>query len=94
VRVEKYACCVSNSALTNATPKIPSTKTFQKIPKSVVVQHIGVGAGKILGLRMIFARILPNLPEKLHKKVTFKKKFLCYFERRWVPFLLIFSGVC
>jgi len=27
-----------------------STKTFQKIPKSVVVQHIGVGAGKILGM--------------------------------------------
>jgi len=51
-----------------------------------VVQH--VGAGNILGVRMIFARILPNLPEKLHKKVTY------YFGRRWVPFLLIFSGVC
>jgi len=25
VRVEKYACCVSNRALTNATPKIPRT---------------------------------------------------------------------
>jgi len=23
-----------------------------------------------------------------------KKVFLCYFGRRWVPFLLIFSGVC
>ena len=61
----------------------------------MVVQHIGVGAGKILGVRMIFARILPNLPEKLHKKVTYKKKvFLCYFGRRLVAFLLIFSGVC
>jgi len=36
---------------------------YQKIPKSVVVQHIGV-AGKFLGVRRIFARILPNLPEK------------------------------
>jgi len=93
VRVEKYACCVSNRALTNATPKIPRTlpKHSKKIPKSVVVQHIGAGAGKILGVRMIFALILPNLPEKLHKKVTSKKKVFMLF---WVLFLLIFSGVC
>jgi len=47
---------------------LEQTKTFQKIPKSVVVQHIGVGAGKILGVRMIFARILPNLPKNSIKK--------------------------
>jgi len=41
----------------------------------MVVQHIGVGASKILGVRMIFARILSNLSEKLHQKVTYKKKF-------------------
>jgi len=73
---------------------LEQTKTFQKIPKSVVVQHIGVGAGKILGVRMIFARILPNLPKNSIKKWPTKKSFLCHFGRRWVPFLLIFSGVC
>ena len=68
MRVEKYARCVSNRTLTNATPKIPRTvpKHSKKSPKSVVVQHIGVGAGNILGVRMIFARILSNLPEKRH----------------------------
>jgi len=40
-----------------------------------VVHHIGVGASKISGVRMIFAQILPNLPENIHKKVTYKKKF-------------------
>ena len=56
-----------------------STKTFQKIPKSLVVQHMRVGAGKILGVLMIFARILPNLPKKTHKKVTYKKKLFVLF---------------
>jgi len=41
-----------------------------------VVQHKGVGAGKILGVRMIFVRILPNLPKNsiksdLEKKVLY-----------------------
>jgi len=45
----------------------------------MVVQHIGVGASKILGVRMIFARILSNLSEKLHQKVTYKKKFFMWF---------------
>jgi len=40
---------------------------------------------------MIFARILPNLPKKLHKKVTYKKKF---FYVILGAILLIFSGVC
>jgi len=31
---------------------------------SCMVNTIGVGAGKILGVRRIFARIFPNLPEK------------------------------
>ena len=62
----------------------------------MVVQHIGVGAGKILGVRMIFARILPNLPEKLHKKVTYKKKVFPVILGAvgCQGFLLIFSGVC
>jgi len=96
VRVEKYACCVSSRALTNATPKIPRTvpKHSKKIPKSVVMQHIGVGAGKILGVRMIFARIPPNLPVKLHQKWPTKKRFLCYFGRRWMPFCSYFQGFC
>ena len=38
------------------------------------MQHIGVGAGTFLGVRRIFARILPNVPEKKTKgKVTSKK---------------------
>ena len=47
----------------------------------MVVQHLGVGAGKTLGVRMIFALILPNLLEKLHKKVTYKKVFMLF----WAP---------
>jgi len=41
-------------ALTNATPKIP--RTVPKIPKSVVVQHIGEEAGKFLEVGRIFAQ--------------------------------------
>ena len=55
-----------------------------------MVQYIEVEAGKILGVRMIFAQIHPNLPEKFHKKVTYKKSVMLFR----VPFLLIFSGVC
>jgi len=29
-----------------------------------IAEHIGVGAGKFLGVRRIFDRISPNLPEK------------------------------
>ena len=65
---------------------------YQKIPKTVVVQqHIGIGAGKFLGVRRIFARILPNLPEKKPWKATSKQKLFMLF---WAPFLLIFSGAC
>jgi len=39
---------------------------------------------------MMFARILPNLPEKLHKKVTYKKKFFMSF---WVPLGAIFAHI-
>jgi len=63
----------------------------------VVVQHIRSGAGKILGMR-IFARIVRNLPEKLHKKVTYKKKFFyvilgavgCHFCSYFQAFAKIF----
>jgi len=42
---------------------------YQKIPEYVVMQHIGVEAGQFFGGRRIFARILPNLPEKkIHKR--------------------------
>jgi len=57
-----------------------------------VVQHIGVGAGKILGVRMIFARILPNLPKKLHKKVTYKS-FLCYFGCHFCSYFQAFAKI-
>ena len=41
-----------------------SLEHYQKIPKSVVLQHIDVWADTFLGVRIIFARILPNLTEK------------------------------
>ena len=62
-----------------------------------MVQHIGVRAGKILGVRMIFSRILPNLPKKLHEKVTYKKKFVvlgvvgCHFCSYFQAFAKIFK---
>jgi len=37
---------------------------YQKIPKSVVVQHTGKRAGKVLRVQRIFSRILPNLQDK------------------------------
>ena len=46
---------------------------------------------------MIFARILPNLPEKRHKKVTYKKNVHvtlgavgCYFYSNFQAFAQIF----
>jgi len=56
----------------------------------MVVQAIGVGARKIVGVRMISARILPHLPEKLHKKVNYKKKFFMLF---WAPWGAIFAHI-
>ena len=62
---------------------------FSRAPSREAVEElsIGVGAGKVLGVRRIIARILPNLPEKSSKKVTFtKKKHLMWF---WAPFFQI-----
>jgi len=65
---------------------------YQKLPKSVVVHHIGERAGTFFGMRRIFARILPNLPEiSSIKKWPPKRKLFMLFS---APFLLIFSGVC
>jgi len=64
-----------------------STKTFQKILKSVVVQHIG--AGKILGVRMIFALILLTCPKKSIKS-DLQKKFFVFF---WLPLGAIFAHI-
>ena len=54
---------------------------------------------QILGVRRIFARILPNLPAKTPEKVTSKK--LCSFGRHifhikasWAPFCSYIQGVC
>ena len=54
-----------------------------------MVQHIGVGAGKIFGVRMIFARILPNLLEKLHEKWPTKMLFMLF----WTPLGAIFAHI-
>jgi len=50
----------------------------------VVVQQV---AGTFLGMRNIFARILPNLPKK---KLQPKKKFFMFF---WEPLCAIFSHI-
>ena len=62
-----------------------------------MVQHKRVGAGKILGVWMIFARILPNLPEKLHKSDLKTKVFYvilgavgCHFCSYFQAFAKIF----
>jgi len=52
----------------------------------VVILSISVGANKFLGLRRIFARILPNLPEKLQKK----KKVISKRKAQHVVFGAIF----
>jgi len=39
----------------------------------ITVMAIGVGAGKFLGVRRNFARILPNLPEKYFKTSDLQK---------------------
>jgi len=60
----------------------------------VVVQQIAVKAGSFLGMRKIFARIIPNLPEKiLHEKRLPKTKLFMLFWAPLAPFLLIFSGI-
>jgi len=43
-------------------------------PKCTVPEHIGVGAGKFLGVRRNFAQISPNLPEKNSKENDLKKR--------------------
>ena len=55
--------------------------------------HGCIGVGKFFGLRRIFARILPNLPEKKNsiKKWPPKQSSSCYFGRHWASILLIFS---
>ena len=69
---------------------------------------IGVGAGKFLGVRKIFARIFPNLPERFwatlltnffpkdHEDLFFgmtsKKGLHVFFCKRWAPFYEIKQG--
>jgi len=53
-------------------------------PKSFNFSFIGAGAGKILGVRRIFVRILPNVPEKTPNKQSDLQKKLCM--RFWAPF--------
>ena len=50
---------------------------------------MSVGASKYSGMRRIFARFFPNLPEKTPKKWLPKKRIIC-----WAPFCSYFQGVC
>jgi len=79
-------------ALTNASPKI--LEQYQKIPKSVVMHHIGKAAGKFFGVGRIFARILPNLPEKNSIKSDLQKESSsCNFGRHSCPYFQEFSQI-
>jgi len=56
---------------------------------------IGVGAGKYLGVRRIFARISPNLPEKFLGKflrISSHEDLFGLTSKRRVPFLQIKQG--
>jgi len=83
-------------ALTNATPKFPRTKISleqknpYKIPKSVVVQHIGVGAGTFWGCEGFLPQFSLTCSKKLHKKVKSMKNISCYFGRPWGHFCSYF----
>jgi len=75
---------------------------------SCMVSTIGVGAGKLLGVRKIFARIFSNLPEKVWATLptnffpqrswrsffgmTSKKVLHVFFCKRWAPFYEIKQG--
>ena len=71
--------------------EVNSTRIGMKLP-------MGVGAAKLLGVRRIFARISPKLPEKRlgnflceqFLKQTFwddlHRKVFMWFCKRWVPF--------
>ena len=82
--------------------------TFGPICKNIFGQplDISVGAGKFLGMRRIFPRSHPNLPEKfcvtfankfsLIKNpfgVTSKNRIHVFFCKRWAPFLPRFSEI-
>jgi len=54
----------------------------------VMVQHIGAEAGKCLGVRRIFARILPNLPLKISINSKIKLFILC-----WAPLRAIVANI-
>jgi len=58
---------------------------YKKILKSVMLQQ---GAGKFLEMRSIFARILPNVPEK--KLRPLKQKLFMFF---WAPLSAIFAHI-
>jgi len=57
---------------------------------------IGVGAGKFWGVRRIFARIFPNLPEKNPKKVLHTVLGAIFFKSKHAGrhFCSYFQGVC
>jgi len=67
--------------------------------KHVAREHIGVGAGKFLGMRRIFAQTSPNLPEKHSKENDFKKRLQfmlvpASFLPKFYPNLPKFSLLC
>ena len=65
-------------------------------------EHIGVGAGKFLGVRRIFAQTSPHLPEKNSKENDLKKTIASHFklgaffqfEALQAPFLPKFPLTC
>ena len=73
--------------LVQKTPSLQFIAMFVQ-ELQMMALNIGVGAGKFLGVRRIFARISPNLPEKLLCDF-FPKNFL---SQKWLrPLKLLFG---
>ena len=69
-------CVVTNNS--------PYSTGRQKQPSLSCILCIGVGAGKFLGVRKIFAQMSLNLPEKKLQRKSPQKTSALWF---WVPFL-------
>ena len=75
--------------LYQARTSVKRTNSFPRHIVHFILKCIGVGASKFLGVRKIFARISPNLPEKFSSIVG--RQFF-KIKQRWAPFLSVFLG--
>jgi len=70
-------CC---SRILPALNHSPSANAFYQRSVLSLIAHIRLGAGKCLGVRRIFVRILPHLLEKNSKKSDLSWRWSAYIE--------------